>query len=185
MSIPTKFEPKTLRELPLDDDALQARLLELTTTVAALRQLYAKEPGPLNASHLGRALQQRSLALRLQERYDEARQNKDEAIAIWRELGRAKATFLCRLQRALIDHQQGAYARAAETLEALEAELDAGCAVYTDQLAEARARCYHALGRRSDALAQIARALQVRQQRGNPRHIEATLALRTIITEAG
>ncbi|RDV37740.1 hypothetical protein DV096_11510 [Bradymonadaceae bacterium TMQ3] len=185
MPIPTLFEPRDLREKPRDEAQLHALLDELKTTAAALRPLLAAEPTTENTAHLGRALQKLSEALRLADCFDEARTAKREAIAIWQKLGRAKAHFLCRLKLAMIDHQAGQFERAATALEALEDELDQGFAIYTDFLAEARARCYHALGRRDAAIAQIQRALKVRIARGNSRHIEDTRHIEAIITAGG
>lgn len=185
MSIPTFFEPHDLREKARDEAQLHALLKELETTTAALRPLLAAEPTTENSAHLGRALQKLSEAQRLAGSFDEARAAKEEAIDIWQDLGRAKAHFLCRLKLAMIDHQAGQFERAATALEALEDELDQGFEMYTDFLAEARARCYHALGRRDEALTQIRRALAVRLARGNPRHIEVTRNIEAIITSGG
>lgn len=185
MSIPTFLEPEQLREQPVDEAELERVLRELKTTADAMRALHASEPTDENLSHLGRALQKQSEALRLAGSFDEARQTKEEAIRIWETMGRQKAHFLCRLKLAMIDHQAGEFERAALALEALEDELAQGFAMYTDFLAEARARCYHALGRRDDATAQIQRALDFREIRGNARHIEVTRNIEAIITFGG
>ncbi|TXD35608.1 hypothetical protein FRC98_15480 [Lujinxingia vulgaris] len=185
MSIPTFFEPDALREMPGDEAQLQRVLSELETTARAMRDNLHGEPSEENVAHLGRALQKLSEAQRLANRFEEARASKAEAIAIWQKLGRAKAHFLCRMKLAMIDHQAGEFERAATALEALEDELDQGFTIYTDFLAEARARCYHALGRRDAATAQIQRALKVRLARGNARHIEVTRNIEAIITSGG
>src|SRR5690554_2749662 len=185
MSIPTFLEPAQLREQPVDEAQLERVLGELKTTADAMRELHASEPTDENLSHLGRALQKQSEALPLAGSFDEARQTKEEAIRIWETLGRDKARFLCRLKLAMIDHQAGEFERAAFALEALEDELAQGYAMYTDFLAEARARCYHALVRHSEALSQIQRALKVRGARGNARHIEATAKIVAIIERGG
>ena len=85
----------------------------------------AEDDGGQHArSHVGRAAQRLSEALRLCGDFEASLHYKDVAIAVWQEQNKARATFLVQLQRALVLAELG-HPDADATMAALRAQLDA------------------------------------------------------------
>lgn len=167
------------RERARDAAQLDALITREREILEATRALADREGTVENNAHVGRALQRLSEHLAMRGDCDEALELKDEVIALWARLERARAHFLTRLQRAKILDQMGEDAAATLAFEELEVELTADdkLGTYADFLAEARALFHAARAQRADALTHMQRALQLRERRGNSKQIEETRAL--------
>src|SRR5690606_655295 len=111
------FFDDDFREHAEDPAALKNGIEGERDAVAHLREQYEAEASEENHARLGRHLQRLSEYLRLDGAHTEALALKDEAIEIWRVLGRNKAYFLSRLQRAIIVLDAGQVDEAVATFE--------------------------------------------------------------------
>lgn len=176
MALRTFFDDD-FREHAEDPAALKNGIEAERDAVALLREQFAAEASEENRARLGRHLQRLSEYLRLDGAYDEALGLKDEAIETWRVLGRNKAYFLSRLQRAIIVLDAGSVDEAVGTLEGLLEALDDETRIfYEDFVREAYARGLWHAGRRREACRQMERVLDMRAARGHSGHVEDTRA---------
>ncbi len=142
-----------------------------------LRGEARREQSELKVTRLGRQLQRHGRFLRLVGRFEDAREVTEEAMAIWEQYGRARALVVCRIQLSEIDLGGSRVEEAVKRLERLSTGMEEKAAVYADQIAEVRGRSLAAAGDAQAAREALKEALEVRQQRGNERHIEMTKAL--------
>lgn len=156
---------ETLRE------AIRSQRDDLET----LRETLRKAPSELERTRLGRTLNRLSTYLRLTDECDEACAYCEEAIDIWRDLGRDRATFLARLRRAALDVRRGAFAEAEDRLDALVDEAaDEPFTVYRDFALELRGRLHARAGRPEQAIADLELALEFRREDGRDRLVAQT-----------
>lgn len=155
-----------LRERWVDPDAGRA-------AVEAARAEYAKrvaedDGGAHARSHVGRAAQRLSEALRLCGEFGESLTYKDAAIAVWQEQGKARATFLVQLQRGLVLAELGRADDARDAMTALRSQLDDDAdtaGFYEDFWQQYEARRRMASGDRPGAADCLRRALELRRGR--------------------
>lgn len=172
--IPTFTDPDTLREHPRDPHALERALEEHLLSVPRLRESWQQarathgegsDEAILACSHLGRQLQKLAQAASLLDRHDEAAAAIEEVIGLWQQLGRGRATHLCRLHRAEISSRAGETDEAEAlflTLEREQREQPALSTAYGDTLHEAQARHLASTGAWREALGELERALAAR-----------------------
>lgn len=182
--IPTIFD-EFLREIPTDADLLARALGACEHDIRLLRQMVHDDPSELNTTRLGRVLQRYGEYLRLAGRGPEALQAKDEAIEIWAKYGRQRAHFLARMQRATIQAEGGTPELAITALQELGTELDPKTMLYADFLQESLGRAYLASHLPEKAIEHLESALELRQKKGNQRHIDHTLELLQIARKHG
>jgi tetratricopeptide (TPR) repeat protein len=172
-----------LRRRPTSPKKLAVALEQEREAVDKMRRLAQDDPSELNSSHLGRELSRLADHLLLAERPDEALPLKEEAVDIWRELGRDKAVFLAELDATEMVFEMASdlvsdLARREQAVEELDrlveaSELEA-LEVYRDFALEVRARCLARLGEIERARDDLDETLELRRSRGNARQIEQT-----------
>lgn len=120
----------------------------------------------ISRSHVGRALQRLSEACRLSGLLEESLLHKDAAIEIWEVQGKRRASFLVRLQRALVVAEMDASA-AEEPMTRLGREVQEDpelCPYYLDFWLEYEGRRLYWCGHRDHAVEVTQRALEFRNQ---------------------
>ncbi len=96
---------------------------DLEAARVELQRRQAEDDGSaVAASHVGRAHQRLSEACRFSGLLDDALTHKDAALEIWRASNKQRATFLVRLQRALVLAELGD-ARAADEMAELQDQM--------------------------------------------------------------
>ena len=173
-----------LRRVPRDPRKVREALEESREQLEYLRERVRQDATTLNTTRLGRHLQRHGRLLRFAGRRSEAVDCKTKAIEIWREYGRERAHFLCRLQRCAIRGEAGDVDQALDELVMLRKQLDERTGVYRDMLEETLGTCHYRCGDYARALEALGRALQIRRQRGNQRHIEDTQRIIDVVVEA-
>ncbi len=153
---------------------LEAKLAASRRELEVLQREADEEASELKVTRVGRQWQRLGRYLRLIGRFEEAEAAVQEAMAIWASYERKRARFVCGLQLVEIDLGRGRLKEALERIEELEASMDEALEVYADQVWEARGRCLAASREPEAARRALSRALKVRRQRGNQRHIEVT-----------
>lgn len=168
-----------LDDVPCDDsnvdDALQTQRAVLDDT---RHRASAEDATATDLAHLGRAAQRLSETLRYIGEFEESLQLKGEAIEIWERLGRRRAGFLVRLQRALVQARLGHDDAGAE-FEALRRELTGNETLepyYFGFLAEYQGRTCFWEDRRQDAIGHLTEALEFRRAHRKQRIVEHTRA---------
>ena len=146
-----------LRERAVDLEEAQRALQWQRDEVARVR---GRDLGQeLHRADLGRALGRLGHLARVAGELDEALGAREEARAIWAELGRDKARWLAELECAAVLGDKGRGEEALAELDRLaDEEGDGGLEVYRVVLLEARAVVRWGLGQREEALADLEEA---------------------------
>jgi tetratricopeptide (TPR) repeat protein len=168
-----------------------ARVERARQTVDAAR-LYDKQADgeEKERADLGRALGKFARQARLNGQLSDALDAWTDAIEVWRELGRGKATFLAELEHTatLAEHLLSVESDLdGEKLEEITGRFDALMArlssstdegedlsMYEDFIEEYRGRWHAQRAEIPEARAHMGRALELRRERGSARHIEQT-----------
>lgn len=183
MHVKTHFD-SDLRRRADDPDILRQALAKEPVTVEAMRRLVAEDPSELNLSHLGREASRLADHLLLAGKPDEALPLKEEAVEIWRRLGRRKAEFLARLRAAEIVFELGRREQALEALGELLGEAQAPPVdIYRDFVLEARGRLLARRGMPEEARRDLQKALELRRERGSQKQVEETEQLLEALNE--
>jgi tetratricopeptide (TPR) repeat protein len=178
MAIKTRVDDDWIERV-VDHEDFEKAIERQVKTVENLRRNLEKNETEQAKADLGRAVQRLSEWYRWTEQWNESLKLKDEAIAIWAELGRERARTLVLLQKALTQHfagdKEAAYTRFDLLLSRLNhvEELQS----YLDFAHDWRARCLARDGRFEEAKADMEEALKLRTQRGNEPHIQETRRL--------
>ncbi len=171
-----------LRRRPTDPDRLGEAVARGRQTVAKIRELADEEPSELHLSDLGRQVSRLADHLLLADECDEALALKEEAVGIWRRLGRDKARFLAELDAAETRFELGRSQEALAELDRLvEQAGEPEFEVYRDFALVLRGRCRARTGDTAGGLADLQEALELRRQRGSQRQIDHTQRLRELV----
>lgn len=191
-------EPAVLeREIAADERYLQELRLRLEAAENDSERAASEKPDvdqdipredPLVKAHadVGRQVGRLGEKYRLAGRYAEALACKDEALQVWRKLGREQAICLARIRRAVVlscgaaqDGPEAFPDDGFSELHALcgETASRAELASYQDAVHEARAYAYARAGDLGRAVRDLETALGVRELRRNERAVERTRAL--------
>ncbi|MFP4600826.1 MAG: hypothetical protein ACLFVJ_21430 [Persicimonas sp.] len=171
-----------LRRRPADLDRLGEALVQGRRTVAKMRALVEDEPSELNRSDLGRQASRLADHLLLADECDEALALKEEAVGIWRRLGRDKARFLAELDAAEIRFELGRRDEALADLDSLVAQsAKPAFQVYRDFALALRGRCRARTDDTAGGRADLQEALELRRERGNQRQIDHTKRLLELV----
>lgn len=159
-------------------------LLEMAREELERRRAVAEESSdPVDIAHVGRWAQRLSEYCRFAGRLRESLRLKDEVLELWSRLGKRRAGFLTRLQRAVVLAELGESA-AGEEFGALRDELQGDPDLqpfYGAFLDEYDARRAFWEGRPDDAAALLERALVFRRENRAARIVERTeIALRIV-----
>jgi len=183
MRLETHFDDQ-LRERADAEDRLRKAIAEQRADLETLRDRLADETEQLDRTRLGRTLNRLADHLRLAGDCKEARRLCDEAIAIWRDLGRRRAVFLARLRRADIETTRGRHGAALEEGDALvEAADDEPFAIYRDFALELRGRVRARSGDPDGAVADLEEARTIRRREGRDRLAVRTESLLALVRE--
>lgn len=147
----------------------------------------ADDGSPLTRSHVGRATQRLSEACRFSGLLDEALELKDQAIAIWSDQQKTRATFLVRLQRAVVLAElahETAGAEMQELWESMEGN-EALEPYYVDFWLEYEARRLFRDGAPERAAALLHKALKFRRDHRASRIVDWTEHALTLVVGAG
>lgn len=153
---------------PFDPDETDPEAL--TVYESAVRELRHEPDGPQDErqwADLGRQLN-RLASLRAGAGDAEGAIDAfDEAMAIWKRLGREKAHFVSSMRRSLVLARAGQADQALEAMNALieRAQIDPAYRPYYDTLALYRAAILAASGKKDRALEDLDRAIDVRRAR--------------------
>jgi hypothetical protein len=164
-----------------------ARLAQQRRNLADTRTRAAQEGATdTDLAHFGRAAQRLSETLRFLGAFEESLALKEEAIATWERLGRARASYLVRLQRALVKARLGE--DTTDLFDELREELTGNELLepyYLDFLAEFQGRSCFWCGAHDDAIRHLEEALEFRRAHRKQRIVDHTKgALRTVRTTA-
>jgi tetratricopeptide (TPR) repeat protein len=184
---------RTRLDTNLDD--VPAGDVEIDTLLEVQRRNLADTRARANArnadetdrAHFGRAAQRLSETLRFLGEFDESLRLKEETIAVWEELGRERASFLVRLQYALVQARLG-HDDARPAFEALADELTGNEQLepyYFDFLAEYRGRMCFWQERNEEAILHLTEALEFRRAHRKQRIVDHTLTALQRVRSAG
>jgi tetratricopeptide (TPR) repeat protein len=169
------YVDETFCERARCEETLREAIRSQRDDLETLRETLRTDPSELERTRLGRTLNRLSTYLRLTDECDRACEYCDEAIEIWRDLGRERATFLARLRRAALDIRREAFAEAERRLDELvEEAADEPFAIYRDFALEFRGRLHARRGRREQAVEDFERALELRRNDGRDRLVQQT-----------
>lgn len=172
------YVDETFCEQPCCEQTLREAIRSQRDDLETLRETLREDPSELERTRLGRTLNRLSTYLRLDDDCDEAREYCEEAIDIWRDLGRDRATFLARLRRAAIDVRRGRFDEAERQVDDLVDEAaDDPFTVYRDFALELRGRLHARAGRAEQATDDLDRALEFRRNDDRDRLVQQTRRL--------
>jgi hypothetical protein len=203
MTIETELDSDTLRDRPVDPEALTAAIRRTRGDIDTLRDTLRDHPAGdvsagdddddapdfpdeetrLELSRLARQLNRLRDYLAVGDQRIEALCVGSEGLGIWETLRRTKAIFLAQLRTAelaadLLDHD-----RPMQTLDQLvDRSTEPRFRAYRDFALETRATCRWRRGEEAGALEDIDACLQIRLERGVDRLIDRTETIQQRIT---